>query len=130
MFYNDELFTQMVLGSNFFRVAGLETKFAPPPLCRHDPDKPSATVTEGWKPNVAITTPTIMEGAPQPPQPNMFTVVPTWNASAFFVAVGCVSGLVVALAYLAGVRHGGKSADKEAAPYHLQSGSAPLLADA
>ena len=41
MFYNDELFSSMVLGTNFFRVAGLEAKFAAPPLCRHDPDTPA-----------------------------------------------------------------------------------------
>ena len=34
MFYNDELFSMMVLGTNFFRVASLESTFAAPPLCR------------------------------------------------------------------------------------------------
>ena len=50
MFYNDELFSSMVLGTNFFRVAGLESKFAAPPLCRHDPETPSKTDTKGWTP--------------------------------------------------------------------------------
>ena len=36
MFFDDELFAAAVLGGNFFRIAHLSTKFAPPPLCRAD----------------------------------------------------------------------------------------------
>jgi len=52
MFFNDELFSKMVLGENFFRVAGLASRFAAPPLCRSDPSTPRPTTTAGWKPNV------------------------------------------------------------------------------
>ena len=41
-----------VLGENFFRVAGLASRFAAPPLCRSDPSTPRPTTTAGWKPNV------------------------------------------------------------------------------
>ena len=56
MFFNDELFSAMVLGTNFFRVAGLATQFAAPPLCRNDPDTPLPTATVGWKPGAAVAT--------------------------------------------------------------------------
>ena len=36
MFFDDEAFEAVVLGGNFFRVAGLSTTFAPPPICRDD----------------------------------------------------------------------------------------------
>ena len=39
-----------VLGENFFRVAGLASRFAAPPLCRSDPSTPRPTTTAGWKP--------------------------------------------------------------------------------
>ena len=58
MFFNDELFSAMVLGTNFFRVAGLATQFAAPPLCRNDPDTPLPTATVGWKPGAAVATTT------------------------------------------------------------------------
>jgi len=35
-FFDDEAFSAIVLGGNFFRVAGISTTFAPPPLCRAD----------------------------------------------------------------------------------------------
>lgn len=36
MFFDDEAFSAIVLGANFFRVAGISTKFAAPPICRDD----------------------------------------------------------------------------------------------
>ena len=36
MFFDDELFAAAVLGGNFFRVSGMSTTYAPPPLCRDD----------------------------------------------------------------------------------------------
>ena len=33
-----------------FRVAGLASRFAAPPLCRSDPSTPRPTTTAGWKP--------------------------------------------------------------------------------
>ena len=49
MFFDDEAFAQVVLGGNFFRVAGISTTFAAPPICRddhvHAPDGVSTTPT-------------------------------------------------------------------------------------
>lgn len=42
MFWDDETFSAIVLGGNFFRVAGIATTFAPPPICRADDVKPLA----------------------------------------------------------------------------------------
>jgi len=42
MFWDDETFSAIVLGGNFFRVAGIATTFAPPPICRADDTKPAA----------------------------------------------------------------------------------------
>lgn len=36
MFFDDEAFSKIVLGGNFFEAAGLSTTFAPPPICRKD----------------------------------------------------------------------------------------------
>ena len=129
MFYNDELFTQMVLGANFFRVAGLETKFAPPPLCRHDPDKAMSTATVPWKPTTAMA---VMETKEAKAQPSVYTLQasPSWSATAFVVAVAVASGLIVGLVYVAGLKHGVKAAEKDGVPYQLQTGSAPLHANA
>jgi len=143
MFYNDQLFTSMVLGTNFFRVAGLETKFQPPPLCRHDPETPESTTTIGWTPTRATV---IEQAATQPaamPMLNEITRTPTssmpssadpapaaaspvWNVIAIAVAVAAALGLL-GLMYVAGLKHGAKGASEEGLPYRLQTGDAPLL---
>lgn len=138
MFFNDELFTQMVLGANFFRVAGLETKFAPPPLCRHDPEKATATATVGWTPAAAgvavaatpvVTTAAVAQPAAQPASNVLVLSAPSGSATSFFLAVASAAGLAVGLVYLAGVRQGARAAEKEGLPYRLQTGDAPLLAN-
>ena len=36
MFFDDEAFEAIVLGGNFFRVAGISSTYAAPPICRDD----------------------------------------------------------------------------------------------
>jgi len=144
MFYNDELFTSMVLGTNFFRVAGLESTFAAPPLCRHDPDAPASTQTKGWTPaNAAVeevsrqqpfavatvvdassSTSTHRSTADADPHP---TSVSSWLVG--FVLVAGAAGLAGML-YITGRTTRAKAGNAEAMPYRLQTGDKPLLADA
>merc|ERR1712087_823802 len=99
MFFNDELFTQMVLGSNFFRVAGLESIFSPPPLCRHDPDVGMTTVTKPWMPNQVSMTMDIVDTSTQPADKVLVTSAPSWTISAFAVFILVTLGLVIGLVY-------------------------------
>jgi len=119
MFYNDELFTNMVLGTNFFRVASLETTFAAPPLCRHDPDTPTQTTTVGWKPGDAAaataqsaTSASMMLVAEPSSAPTTVPVVQSYGAP--WQAVAPVMLLVMlflaGLVYRAGVKQGQKEA--------------------
>jgi len=41
MFFDDALFSQAVLGGNFFAAAGISNVYAPPPICRADAVRPS-----------------------------------------------------------------------------------------
>lgn len=142
MFFNDQLFTSMVLGTNFFRVAGLETKFQPPPLCRHDPVTPEPTSTVGWTPTRATVIEQVSNQAAAVPVLNAIARAPTssmpssaesaanspssWNVIAIAVGVAAAMGLL-GLMYVAGLKHGAKGASEEGLAYRLQTGDAPLL---
>jgi hypothetical protein len=137
MFYNDELFSSMVLGTNFFRVSGLESTFKAPPLCRHDPNTPAATQTVGWTPAMAA----VGTSSQQPAAVNTLVradsatlasatpsaggATPSWITP--FVVVAGAAGLA-GLMYLAGLKQGAK--DKDGLQYNLQTGDAPLLPNA
>ena len=144
MFYNDELFSSMVLGTNFFRVAGLESKFAAPPLCRHDPTEPQATQTDGWTPKAAtanamiqsaVATTTLAatpsaETAPSYSMPQANGAVP--SSSSWMVAVVAVAGatgLFGLIRFVGRKKRASKLAAEEGIPYRLQRGDAPLLAN-
>ena len=156
MFFNDELFSSMVLGTNFFRVAGLETTFAAPPLCRHDPETPTNTGTKGWRPEkLVVDTPpanAMVAAIAAPGSSTADDATPksarSWIA-AFMVVAGGAS--LVGLVYVTGKKtkaadaKGGwglhsasavvgealwpKAAEEEGMAYRLQTGDAPLLAD-
>jgi hypothetical protein len=53
MFFDDEAFSKIVLGGNFFEAAGISTTFAPPPVCRDDSvgaahEPKAALLVEAW----------------------------------------------------------------------------------
>ena len=137
MFFNDELFTSVVLGHNFFKVANLETQFAPPPLCRHDPAKAAPTATVGWRPSattaveLASATPaalsTLIDYVSRVPAPAsalpggaLQTTAPSWQPLAMLVPAALVLA-VASLTYYLGRKQGRE------AVVRLQNGSAPLL---
>ena len=109
MFFDDETFAAVVLGGNFFKVAGISTTFAPPPICRDDAlgGSFSSTVSTFSTPSSTF----IHSATAQPPQ-GAFTPV-----AAAFLAVFGVAGF----SYFAGVKRGQTFA------VHLAGGSAPLL---
>ena len=73
MFFDDEVFSNVVLGDNFFRVAGILTTFAAPPICRDD--HISEGEGEPWS-----TRPNEKELG-FPGDPKLGTVPGTWMAS-------------------------------------------------
>lgn len=112
-----------MLGTNFFRVAGLESQFAAPPLCRHDPATPEPTETTGWTPKAAAAAEaarpvvwsapaaTTVEAAATVEESAAVAAsgrhaVPSWLV--VFVAVAGGAGLV-GLTYIAGQKRGAKA---------------------
>ncbi len=47
MFFENEAFRKIVLGENYFRLAGIDDKFAPPPICGDDSGSGVSGLSEG-----------------------------------------------------------------------------------
>jgi len=109
MFFDDETFAAVVLGGNFFRVAGISTTFAPPPLCRHD-DLPlplELVTTATGRRNGAV-------GRDEPTQNSLLALI---------IAAG-ISGLV---AGSGGAYWLLRRRKKDVAAVALQGGDVPLI---
>ena len=86
MFFDDEAFAAVVLGGNFFRVAGISTTFAAPPICRDDhvpvPDGGASTQPTPKELTMLIAAP---EGDAQAAVPA--ALPPTLRFMAYFITL-------------------------------------------
>jgi len=60
IFLSDDAFSSIVLGKNFFKITGLDTEFAPPPVCTYHPQPFSGSDRVASTAGLLITTLTVL----------------------------------------------------------------------